>query len=162
MTDEFRCNPGFCSRCLGPSHLRERHGSIRQILRNRGIFYTWGSRISSSLILFASLFWLCCNPPALKTGHNPFFFGKKTGCPETTRFFLVKKRVVWLGTDIPFFYQKKNGLLTLFLNMSLCSAPLWMFLMSHNKMLIRKKSLMMKKLVMKKLLMKMNHPRLMC
>ena len=125
MTNEFRCNPAFYSRCLGPSHLRERHGSIRQILRNRGIFCTWGSRISSSLILFASLFWLRCNPPrsllcacvpqgyselvALKTGHNPFFFGKKTGCPETARFFLVKKRVVWLGTDNPFFYQKKRA-----------------------------------------------------
>ena len=51
------------------------------------------------------------NPLALKEGHNPFFVGKKTGCLETTRFFLVKKRVVWLGTgtDNPFFYQKKTG-----------------------------------------------------
>ena len=106
MTNEFRCNPAFCSRCLGPSHLRERHGSIRQILRNRGIFYTWGSRISSSLILFASLFWLRCNPMALKPGHNPFFFGKKTGCPETARFFLVKNG---LSGDSPFFLVKKRA-----------------------------------------------------
>ena len=88
-----------------------------------------------------ALFWLRCNPLALKTGHNPFFFGKKTGCPETARFFLVKKRAVqrhpvffWykngLSGDSPFcfgkktgcvagdgqpvFLPKKNGLLTLF------------------------------------------------
>ena len=56
----------------------------------------------------SALFWLRCTPLALRKGHNPFFVGKKTGCQETARFFLVKKRVVWLGTDNPFFYQKKT------------------------------------------------------
>ena len=63
-----------------------------------------------------------CNPPVLKTGHNPFFFGKNTGCQGIThfftkktgcgwgrtRFFSPKKNGLWLGTD-PFFSPKKNA-----------------------------------------------------
>ena len=51
-----------------------------------------------------------------------FFFGKKNGLSRDNPFFLVKKRVVWLGTDHPFFY-KKNGL----------PLHVWMFLTCPNR-----------------------------
>ena len=50
-----------------------------------------------------------CHPPVLKTGHNPFFFRKKTGYEGITHFFCKKTGYGW-GRITRFFRQKKRAI----------------------------------------------------